>query len=394
MNPLLSVIAEQSLHPFKENILDYGLILPIVILVVMVATWACRKMALTLGIMDYPDGDVKPHIQPIAYLGGVGIWIGLMVGLAIGIWVSHRNGNGIPKDIWASKILLGIGIGATFVCLVGLLDDIFDIKPWQKLIGQALAASILIFAGMHLNLNSLFEGIGISLPDTWVTVLSIPLVIFIILCTTNSLNLLDGLDGLCAGVTAIISVAFCILMTALTDWENPQPIDQVRLILSLALVGGTLGFLPFNRHPAKIFMGDAGSLLLGYIVGALLLLHCITIGNWSIGAIIILGLPILDTSVAIVRRFLNKKPLFLPDRGHIYDQLVDRGNSISRSVGKCYLLAALYALIGIAACWIDFHYSLIILLGVVMVSGFLVYQWRFLNMNYKEEPDKSKYIND
>jgi len=390
----MPILGAGDQYPLWQTVKEYGLIFPLVFIITLIATCLCRRLAVKLGIMDYPDGDVKPHIQPIAYLGGIGIWIGLTVGLVIGIWVSQRSGNGILKDPWTNKIMLGIGIGATLVCLIGLLDDIFNIKPWQKLLGQALAAGILIFAGIHLNLNTLFAGMDVTLPDTWVMVLSIPLVISIILGTTNSLNLLDGLDGLCAGVTAIISIAFCLLTIAFADWENLQSIDHIRLILSLALVGGTLGFLPFNRHPAKIFMGDAGSLLLGYVVGALLLLYCITIDNRSIAAIIILGLPILDTSVAIVRRFLNKKPLFLPDRDHIYDQLVDRGNSISKSVRKCYLWAAVYALIGIAVCWIDFHYSLLILLAVVIISGFLVYHWHFLNINGKKTPNKSKDIND
>ena len=394
MNNMTSILGSIDHNPLWQIVKGYGLIFPLVFIITLMATCLCRRLAVKLGIMDYPDGGVKPHIQPIAYLGGIGIWIGIIVGLTLGIWVSRQSGKGVPIDPWTSKILLGIGLGATVVCLVGLLDDIFDIKPWQKLIGQALAASILIFAGIHLNLSPLFEGIDVTLPDTWVTVLSIPLVIFIILCTTNSLNLLDGLDGLCAGVTAIISIAFGIITIVSADWENLQSIDQVRLILSLALVGGTLGFLPFNRHPAKIFMGDAGSLLIGYVVGALLLLYCITIDNRSIAVIIILGLPILDTSVAIVRRFLNKQPLFLPDRGHIYDQLVDRGNSISKSVRICYLWAAVYAIIGIAVCWVDFYYSLLILLAVVIISGFLVYQWRFLSVNGKEETNKPKNITD
>ena len=344
--------------------------------------------------MDYPDGDVKPHVQPIAYLGGVGIWVGIIAGLALGVWLMQRSAHDIPPDPWASKILWGIGIGATMVCLVGVLDDIFDIKPWQKLLGQAFAAGILLIAGIHINLNTIFENLDFSLTDTWLIILNIPLVIFVILSTTNSLNLLDGLDGLCAGVTAIISVAFFILTIIFANHENLQFIDQVRLILSLGLIGGTLGFLPYNRHLAKIFMGDAGSLLLGYLVGALLLLYCNTIGNWSVAAIIILGLPVLDTSVVIIRRFLNKKPLFLPDRGHIYDQLVDRGNSISKSVRKCYLVAVIYSIIGITICWVDFHYSLLVLLGLVALSGLLIYRWRFLQMNCQNNTSKSSKINE
>ena len=128
--------------------------------------------------------------------------------------------------------------------------------------------------------------------------------------------------------------------------------DPVRLILCLALVGGILGFLPLNRHPAKIFMGDAGSMLLGFVAGSLMILFTERIGRWSVGAIIIFGLPILDTAVALARRFINKKPLFVSDRGHIYDQIHDRTGSLKKTLKICYLLAIIYALICGLLVWI------------------------------------------
>ena len=158
----MSILGANDRYPLWQTVKEYGLIFPLVFIITLIATCLCRRLAVKLGIMDYPDGNVKPHIRPIAYLGGIGIWIGLIVGLVIGIWVLQRSGNGILKDPWTKKFMLGIGIGATLVCLVGLLDDIFNIKPWQKLLGQALAAGILIFAGIQLNLNTLFKGMDVT----------------------------------------------------------------------------------------------------------------------------------------------------------------------------------------------------------------------------------------
>ena len=115
----------------------------------------------------------------------------------------------------------------------------------------------------------------------------VPIVLFFILGATNSLNLLDGLDGLCAGVTAIITLAFLLLAIILATWAHSPVGDPIRLILCLALVGGTLGFLPWNRYPAKIFMGDAGSMLLGFVAGTLMILFAERFGKWSIAAVIV-----------------------------------------------------------------------------------------------------------
>jgi UDP-GlcNAc:undecaprenyl-phosphate/decaprenyl-phosphate GlcNAc-1-phosphate transferase len=156
--------------------------------------------------------------------------------------------------------------------------------------------------------------------------------------------------------------------------------DPVRLIVCLALFGGTLGFLPLNRHPARIFMGDAGSMLLGFIAGTVMILFTERMGRWSVGAIIIFGLPILDTAVALVRRFINKRPLFISDRGHIYDQFMDRGLSLKRTVGLSYLLATVYAIIGLAMAQIRFRYALVVFVLVVAISGYVVWRKGFLRM--------------
>jgi len=327
-----------------------------------------------------------------AYLGGVGILAGVLVGLAIGFWILYQNkshvltgvesqGGGYDARMQSWLILVGIGLGAIIACGVGIMDDIFDIKPWQKFLGQAIAAAVLFGLGVRPNLVHLFGVIGINIPPILDYILGSFIVLFFILGATNSLNLLDGLDGLCAGVTAIITGTFLLLALSLATWAYSPVGDPVRLIVCLSLVGGTLGFFPLNRHPARIFMGDGGSMLLGFIAGTLMILFTERVGCWSVAAIVIFGLPILDTAVALVRRFLNQRPLFVSDRGHIYDQLMDRGNSLPKAVKISYLLATVYALFGLlVVAQVRFRYAVVLFLLLSVVSGYVVWRKGFLKM--------------
>jgi UDP-GlcNAc:undecaprenyl-phosphate GlcNAc-1-phosphate transferase len=206
------------------------------------------------------------------------------------------------------------------------------------------------------------------------------IVMFFVLGATNSLNLLDGLDGLCAGVTAIITVALLLLAIHLATWDFSPHGDPVRLVLCLSLVGGVCGFLPFNRHPAKIFMGDAGSMLLGFVVAALMILFDERWARWWMASTVIFGLPILDSAVAVVRRLLQRRPIWLSDRGHIYDQMLDRGIPLRRTVAVCYGLASLYAVIGLTMSQIRTRYAAVVYVLVIAVSALVVWHKGYLRM--------------
>jgi UDP-GlcNAc:undecaprenyl-phosphate GlcNAc-1-phosphate transferase len=201
-----------------------------------------------------------------------------------------------------------------------------------------------------------------------------------VLGATNSLNLLDGLDGLCGGVTAIITIAMLLLAVHLATWGASEIRDPVRIIVCLALVGGVCGFLPFNRAPAKIFMGDAGSMLLGFVVAAIMMLFAKAFPRWWAASLVVFGLPILDTAVALARRWLNKRPLFVSDRGHIYDQMIDRGIPIKKTVIICYVLAGIYAFIGVAMSQIRTRYAIIVYLAVSVMSAIVVWKKGYLKM--------------
>ncbi len=374
-----------------EILANYWPIFPVAFLTSLIATPVCRSVALKLNIVDRPDNKVKTHAQATAYLGGVGIMGGFLVGIFIGFVMLFKYGSYVSPEVadqaggYSGKypswlLLAGIGLGASVACMVGLLDDILDLRPKQKFIGQALAAAILLVVGIKPDIAATLSACGIHISPTVNMILSVPVVLFFILGATNSLNLLDGLDGLCGGVTAIITTALLLVAISLATWSHSHVADPVRVIVALALVGATLGFLPLNRHPAKIFMGDAGSVLLGFVVGTLMILLLEKVGRWSVASIIIFGLPILDTAVALVRRALNKRPLFVSDRGHIYDQLMDRGHSLTKSVKICYTLAALYALIGLAVLPLRFRYSIIVFVLVFAISGLIVWRKGFLKM--------------
>jgi UDP-GlcNAc:undecaprenyl-phosphate GlcNAc-1-phosphate transferase len=342
----------------------------------LVATWLCKNIALKFGIVDKPDNLVKTHKGTVAYLGGVGMLVGLTVGILTGICCLRDQ----PRFSSAFTWLVGVLAGGAIACFVGLTDDIFDIKPRSKFLGQIMAAVILLAVGIMPNLQRVAGPLNLPMPNNLEVILSVLIVVFFVLGATNSLNLLDGLDGLCAGVTAIITIAMLLLSVHLATWGYSKSGDPVRIIICLGLVGGVCGFLPFNRHPAKIFMGDAGSMLLGFMAAALMLLFAEGVPRWWMASVVVFGLPILDTAVALVRRLLNRRPLFVSDRGHIYDQMIDRGVPLKKTVTICYVLAGVYAVIGLVMSQIRTWYAAGVHVFVFAISAVVVWRKGYLKM--------------
>ena len=343
----------------------------------LVATALCKRIALRYGIVDSPDDSVKTHTKPIAYLGGVGMLIGLAVGIIAGICLCRTDVAFRCELRW----LLGVLLGASIACVIGLADDLLDLRPHRKLLGQVLAAVALLLAGVQPDLQRAVEPFGLSIPPLAETVLDGLIVTFFVLGATNALNLLDGLDGLCAGGTAIITTAMLLLAVHLATWGFSDSGDPVRIIICLSLAGGLAGFLPFNRHPAKIFMGDAGSMLLGFVVAALMIMFADGTLRWWLASIVIFGLPILDTSVAVLRRLINRRPVFASDRGHIYDQMIDKGSSRRKTVMICYGLTGAYALVGLTMSQIRMRYAFIVYVFVLIASGLVVWRKGYLKMS-------------
>ncbi len=350
----------------------------------LIATPIFRAVAYRFKIVDRPDALLKPHSRPVAYLGGLAIWVGVMIGLACylaGMPGLAGKWQGILRDISQLNILsllnsplwnlLGIMLSSTVIMVVGLLDDLKDIKPTQKIFGQVLAAGILMAGGVGLRAAKLmFLTFGFS-PPSWLYVpLSVLLCLIFIIGACNATNLLDGLDGLCGGVTGIISLGFLALATWLATWGHHPGIDELRVGLALAVVGAVMGFLPYNIPPASIFMGDAGSMLLGFFVATSMVLFCRE-GNarWLLAAVVVYSLPILDTSLALVRRLLSGVSIFAGDRSHLYDQLVDRGMSVRKVVALFYAIAFGAAVLGVCmAIWVRARYALVIYVALFALA--------------------------
>lgn len=342
----------------------------------LIATPIFRLVAYRYKIVDRPDDLLKPHARPVAYLGGLGIWTGMMIGLGsylAGMPTLGDEWAGVLRDISQFNVLsllnnplwnvLGIMLSSTVIMIVGLMDDLKDIRPKQKIAGQVLAAGILLTGGIGLRVaRLLFVSFGFS-PPSWLYVpLSILLCLIFIIGACNATNLLDGLDGLCGGVTGIISLGFLALAVWLATWGEYPGIDELRIGLALAVAGAVVGFLPYNIPPASIFMGDAGSMLLGFFAATMMILFCRE-GNarWLLAALVVYSLPILDTGLALVRRSLAGVSIFAGDRSHLYDQLVDRGMSVKKVVALFYILSVAAAVLAITvAIELRFRYALVI----------------------------------
>ncbi len=259
------------------------------------------------GAVDHPDQAHKLHRSPVPRVGGIAIALAYGLSFCLLLIVPLKGSDLVVEALPATWRLLPAAI---LIFVTGLCDDLIGLKPWQKLAGQIAAACGAYWAGVHL---TGFGGYHVS--EWW----ALPLTILWLIACTNALNLIDGVDGLAAGVG--LFAACTTLIAALLQQNIPLALATV------PLAGALLGFLRFNFNPATIFLGDSGSLFIGFMLG------CYGV-QWSQKSATILGMtapllalsiPLLDTAVAIARRFLRQQPIFGADRGHIHHRLLDRG---------------------------------------------------------------------
>ncbi|MEX0776318.1 MAG: MraY family glycosyltransferase [Phycisphaeraceae bacterium] len=352
-----------------------------------------RWLALRNGIVDWPDLKRKTHIEPVPYLGGVAIFLGWLAGMFLCVFiVPGATFNG--QALYHVSVPISIVLGAGLVMLVGLVDDVYGVSPRVKVGGQLLAAAALASnpMGQSLAYQSLTL-VGIAQPAPLLCyVLGAAVIAIFVLGGCNSVNLLDGLDGLASGVVAIATVGFLFIaiyiMVYFTDPASGGRADQsvaiVRIVLCLATLGAVLGFLPYNFNPASIFMGDAGSLLLGYlsVTTMLLFAHVTNKGPFFVmAALIVFAVPITDTALALVRRKMRGQHLFSPDKQHIHHQLLavmrsfglSQNMAVKAAVALIYLLAILFALLGSAVIFLRWRYVMAVFMfifGFVIVSAY------------------------
>jgi len=282
-----------------------------------------KYFAEKVGAIDLPGDARRVHIRPVPRMGGLAIFLGFVVSVLLLADVSVPVG--------------GMLIGASIIVFIGAVDDIVGLRPWIKLFGQIAAALVAIRCGIVFgtisNLNPLAPNATITLE-----IIPIPLTIVWIVGCTNAVNLIDGLDGLAVGVSSISSLTMLVVSLFVSE-------PNVAFILA-ALTGAGLGFIPYNHSPAKIFMGDVGSQLLGYVLATVSIMglfkfHMVIT---FIVPVMALAVPLADTLFAFVRRILHGQSPFAADRGHFHHRLIGMGLNQKQAVAVLYGISAVLGL--------------------------------------------------
>ena len=288
-------------------------------LFVLLVTPFIKKVANHVGALDIPNGR-KVHKEPMPRLGGLGIYMGFILGYILFGTMSIR--------------MNAILIGSFIIIITGIVDDINPIPAKVKFLFQIIAASVVAFYGEILLSDLSAFGFYINFGN-----FSYLITIIFIVAIINCINLIDGLDGLAAGLSSIYFITIGIVIVG---WLHTFSLDA---IITFIMLGSTLGFLCHNFNPAKIFMGDSGSMFLGYIIAVIALLGFknVTLTTLLV-PICLLAVPIMDTLFAILRRIINKKPIGEPDKQHLHHQLLGLNISHKNTVLLIYFIDILFAL--------------------------------------------------
>ncbi|HET6771129.1 MAG TPA: MraY family glycosyltransferase [Actinomycetota bacterium] len=323
--------------------LDYVAVFAAAAGAALIGTPLVRRLAVRNGFIDHPS-DRKVHPKPTPTLGGLALWFAVIAGLGVAYAIPDFR-----PLFEASSEPIGVAVAGTVIVALGGYDDVRTLSVPAKVAGQILAAGILLLFGVQLA-YFWFPGLGVlSLSAD----LALPLTLLWVLAMVNAVNLIDGLDGLAAGVVAIAAAAFFVYAQQAGQpiWgDSPSPAS----LLCVVVAGAALGFLPYNLHPARIFMGDSGSMLLGLVLGAATIsgvgkTDAPTNSDLAALAIpvaiplLVLAVPFTDVAFAIVRRVRRGRPVTRPDKEHIHHQLLEIGHSHRTAVLLMYLWSALLA---------------------------------------------------
>lgn len=349
--------------------LEYGVLFAVAAVVTIALTPLARKLAIKLDAIDYPSAR-RVNMLPIPRMGGVAIFGGILAALAVAGFGVYAFGwvdpfidyNGIEVNYW------GVLLGTVLIFLVGAVDDVVDLNPKAKMLGQIVAACVvagsgLLFSSIH---NPFGEG---HIEFGWV---AYPLTVFYLVAFANVINLIDGLDGLAAGITGISAITI-LLFAVLTGRFDAA-------LFSVILVGVCAGFLKSNFFPASIFMGDSGALLLGFSLGVISLFAVARSALFVslLVPIMAAGVPILDTFFAIVRRKREHRPIDEADKGHIHHRLMRAGFSQRATVLIMWAWTALLAACGVIITWADNLVRIPIFLIACAVTAYAIVKLRLL----------------
>ncbi len=322
-------------------------------LLTSMATPFVKKIAFKIGAVAYPN-ERTMHKEPKAVAGGLAIYFGFIV--TVLLFVPSIGYEQMTQ-------FSGLVVGATLITVVGLLDDIYSLSPRTRIVFQVLAALIAIFTGTTITSISVpFLEAGRIEFGYFSNVITMIWIVGL----TNAVNFIDGLDGLAAGIASIASFVLMVIAILFGD----PIVAGFAIVITASLTGACLGFLPHNFSPATIFMGDTGSTFLGYalaVISIQAMLKTYT-ALTLIVAVIVLAIPIFDTTFAVFRRAINRKPIHEADRGHLHHRLVDRGLSHKKAVITLYFISGSFGIAAILVVMQDVTLALLII-------GFIFIVW-------------------
>ena len=333
-------------------------------LVAVISTPVVRSLAFRVGAVDVPRDTRRMHDHPIPRMGGLAIFFGFILSVLIFLPLTSE--------------LRGMLLGGVIIVILGIFDDIFALPALPKLLVQIGAALIAVLEGNRIEFLS-NPNIFSSSPYWELGWLSVPITVLWIVAITNSVNLIDGLDGLACGVSTISSMTLLVIALIVAEPDVA--------ILMAALSGACIGFLPYNLNPAKIFMGDTGSTFLGFILAAVSiqgLFKFYAIISFAV-PFLMLGLPIFDTCFAILRRVSHGQSPMQPDRGHIHHRLIDMGFTQKQAVAVLYIISAILGLSAVVLTTSGVTKAMLFLASLCVAGG--VAAMLFLN-RIKEEDSK------
>lgn len=295
-----------------------------------------REAGLRFGIVDRPDGRLKTHREPVPYLGGLGLFLAFLLALAF--------------TVEFSETVLALLLGGSILVLIGLIDDLGQLGPWTKLAGQLVAVVVLVKSGVFIQL--------VFLPP-WA---ALPLSVLWLLAVTNAFNLIDIMDGLAAGTAAVAA-----LVLASVAHLGGNGTDATIL---LALAGSCVGFLRYNLEPARIYMGDAGSTFLGFLLGAMAMSNAYTRTNdlAAVAPALILGVPLFDMLFVMYIRWRRGLPVMLGSPDHVALRLRKWRLSTRQTVAASYLVTALLGGAAVAMSVVSLAAAAAILAGIALLA--------------------------
>ncbi|MDR1217857.1 MAG: undecaprenyl/decaprenyl-phosphate alpha-N-acetylglucosaminyl 1-phosphate transferase [Oscillospiraceae bacterium] len=312
------------------------------------ATPVVKRFAKRVGAMDVPRDNRRMHDHPIPRQGGLAIFLGFILSVVFFADVNRQ--------------IQGVLLGSVIVVIVGAIDDILDLKPWIKFVAQTAAAIVAVAHGIVIDIlsNPIVMADAEFLHLGW---MAVPFTVIWIVAITNAVNWIDGLDGLSVGVSGIASVAMLVIALLVSNGNTA--------IVMAALAGACIGFMPYNMNPAKIFAGDTGALLLGYVLSTMSI-----IGLFKFYAIVsfaapflILALPIFDVVFNTFRRVLHGQKPWESDRGHVHHRLIDMGLTQKQAVAILYCVSTVLGLAAVVSTASGEMKALIFLLAFAVAAA-------------------------